>query len=225
MDTVDCFKCKNQVPLEGTRPWGRNGRRVCTGWLLEYQREVTARARRRKRPEDWQPRHPNRHALLKCDSEKHMCTGCAEVKSVTDFPKNLETPCGYDPRCKKCRHERRVERRTENHNDLKHKENFLWRIPKYGISPTTFLKLLEEQSGVCFLCEEPETKINKSGQVRALSIDHDHRCCPGGKSCGKCIRGLLCHECNLFLGKIEMKPKLIEKFNLGSYVNRRPLEV
>ena len=32
------------------------------------------------------------------------------------------------------------------------------------------------------------------------AIDHDHACCPTGKSCDKCRRGILCHPCNRALG-------------------------
>lgn len=27
-------------------------------------------------------------------------------------------------------------------------------------------------------------------------VDHDHKCCSGDKSCGKCVRGILCPGCN-----------------------------
>lgn len=34
-------------------------------------------------------------------------------------------------------------------------------------------------------------------------IDHDHRCCPGDVSCGKCVRGIVCSRCNTGIGHAE----------------------
>jgi hypothetical protein len=44
---------------------------------------------------------------------------------------------------------------------------------------------------------------------KAFAVDHDHSCCPGRKACGKCIRGLLCANCNQGLGKFKDDPKLL----------------
>lgn len=35
-----------------------------------------------------------------------------------------------------------------------------------------------------------------------LAVDHDHRCCPGATSCGACVRGLVCNQCNAAVGLI-----------------------
>lgn len=37
-------------------------------------------------------------------------------------------------------------------------------------------------------------------------VDHDHACCGYGRSCGKCVRGLLCAPCNLVLGHAKDNP-------------------
>jgi Recombination endonuclease VII. len=33
-----------------------------------------------------------------------------------------------------------------------------------------------------------------------LCVDHDHKCCSTGPSCGKCVRGFLCTHCNKGIG-------------------------
>lgn len=46
------------------------------------------------------------------------------------------------------------------------------------------------QDGKCGIC-------GRRPRGRRLNVDHDHRCCPeSGRSCGRCIRGLLCNSCN-----------------------------
>lgn len=76
-------------------------------------------------------------------------------------------------------------------------------IRRMGISPERFYEMVEEQGGVCAICKQPELR----GRLR---IDHDHACCSGrGRSCGKCIRGLLCISCNASLGGFRDDPDIL----------------
>ena len=74
------------------------------------------------------------------------------------------------------------------------------KLVHYGITQEQFDWLLEAQHYSCAMGGEPFNE----GSV--ICIDHDHSCCPNEKrSCGKCIRGLLCPGCNRALGIIESK--------------------
>ena len=50
----------------------------------------------------------------------------------------------------------------------------------------------------CGLCGR-DFRTKGTGPV----LDHDHGCCAGDASCGKCIRGVLCMACNIRLGMFE----------------------
>ena len=78
-------------------------------------------------------------------------------------------------------------------------------LRKYGLTLEQYDAMLKEQGGVCAICRRPETK-SRHGKVFPLSVDHDRSCCPGLGSCGKCVRGLLCSDCNLALGKLQDDP-------------------
>jgi len=63
----------------------------------------------------------------------------------------------------------------------------------YNRSPEDLERMWEEQSGECGL------KCGDSLELKDAHVDHDHECCPAGKSCGQCVRMLLCLKCNLAL--------------------------
>lgn len=62
----------------------------------------------------------------------------------------------------------------------------------YNLSEADSDGLWEFQGKRCAICQRPV-------KVRAAANDHDHRCCPGPTSCGKCVRGKLCKPCNSML--------------------------
>lgn len=70
--------------------------------------------------------------------------------------------------------------------------------------------MLEEQGGVCAICQKPETIVLR-GKVKELGVDHDHGCCPDQKRCGRCNRGLLCGRCNAALGNMNDDPELLAR--------------
>jgi hypothetical protein len=67
----------------------------------------------------------------------------------------------------------------------------------HGLTLDDYEAMLAAQGGRCAICgtDQPGGKYGKR-----FHIDHDHSCCPKGKSCEKCRRGLLCANCNVGLG-------------------------
>ncbi len=111
-----------------------------------------------------------------------LCTVCLESKPEQDFYGNGRYLRGE---CKPC-------------TDLKQAAG------RFGITVSKLKEMYTAQSSRCAICKEP-CKV-----YRNLSIDHDHRCCPGSKSCGKCVRGLLCAPCNKAIGLFGEQIEVLE---------------
>ena len=77
----------------------------------------------------------------------------------------------------------------------------------YGMSPEDRAELLAKQDGCCYLCSEP-LNLDKP---RKIHVDHDHSCCRGVRSCGKCVRGLACEPCNKGIGSFGDDPERMRR--------------
>lgn len=74
----------------------------------------------------------------------------------------------------------------------------------WNIAPETFRSTVDSQNNCCVICAKDLTSSK-------LHIDHDHSCCDKNGSCGKCIRGMLCSNCNWGLGKFFDNPELLRR--------------
>jgi hypothetical protein len=73
-----------------------------------------------------------------------------------------------------------------------------------GFGVFDFLRMNQEQKGLCKICRNPETSIDKSsGKIKSLAIDHCHQT--------NRIRGLLCSNCNRALGLFRDSPAILQK--------------
>lgn len=124
------------------------------------------------------------------------CSMCNIVKKYSEYHGDKKSWTKIKSNCIECC------RRTRKKNEFR---------VKYGITLEIYQKMLESQDFSCAICK---TKLEDRKDIR---IDHDHNCCKGEFSCGKCIRGLLCNSCNCGLGYFKDNKILLK--NAISYLN------
>lgn len=72
---------------------------------------------------------------------------------------------------------------------------------------TLFDGLWRAQDGCCYLCGDPLDRES----YRRVHLDHSHLCCPLGRSCAKCRRGLACRDCNRLIGGVADDPDRLRR--------------
>jgi hypothetical protein len=119
----------------------------------------------------------------------HVCVDCLALSPGSRPPR--PRPTNGKPRAPRCAtHEKGEKKRVKAANQARYREK------TYGLTAEDHAALLEYQGGRCAICQVAR------GVVKALAVDHDHACCPGPISCGKCVRGLCCGQCNqIILGR------------------------
>lgn len=129
----------------------------------------------------------------------HVCCTCKRSLPVTAFNKNKSVTRGYTYDCKECQ---RWERLLRRHSLTREEYQCLWDLQGCG----------------CAVC-------GKTSCPKPFHIDHDHACCRGENSCGMCVRGICCQDCNArLLPGYELLPaELQDSPRLNAYLAGRPI--
>lgn len=172
-----------------------------------------------KQADQFDPTQHRRGWCMDCQSARlRRCYACNEVKPFAEFYNKGDSryPERLSSKCIKCHvdaaqvnyrenREQRLARGRERRKDpaVLRRENESKLRNCFGIGVDQYEDVLKSQHGVCAICQQP----CKSG--RRLAVDHDRSCCPRDRSCGKCVRGLLCMNCNNGIGRFEDDVELL----------------
>lgn len=164
--------------------------------------------------------------LLGDDNPGKICSKCKKLKPYGEFYRRSDRPSGIHSRCKECSNADHARYMQENSEKmLAYQRKYLKEHPektrqhnlkaKFGLTQADYDELLAKQGNVCAGCG---TDIPGGKKNLYFHFDHDHSCCPGIKTCGECIRGLLCSRCNCALGLVDDNPNLLRR--LADYVEK-----
>lgn len=187
METKTCTSCKQSKLLEefqkakGYRDGYKTWCKACC-----YQRTCV----------EWRKANPEKARAINNRSAKRE--NAPAVRKAWRNSVAEETGKAYD-------HDYMIEWRKRQ---VEQNPDFFWESfikGAYKMSREDYEARLAKQNGGCAICGGQNTEHKK------LAIDHDHACCPGQKkSCGKCVRGLLCSRCNHMLGHAKDNIKILE---------------
>lgn len=193
-------------------------------------------------------RNPNAQACKRCGNPKipglgTLCASCKGTCKDCKKPVRLKVGGAYETRCIDCTRinetkeicNRCGKKRDGSHRNYcrvcyrKYSSNWAKNNPEkvraknrkndlkrtYNINPEQWNDLLAKQNNRCAICNKTEEN------VRRFHVDHDHACCPGNTSCGKCVRALLCAKCNVALGMVNDNSETLRA--MISYLERNSL--
>lgn len=172
-------------------------------------------------------------SLVRIDDEGRTCNKCAVYRPWSSFTKQSGGANGKRATCRHCWNayvrewsrkspkaaalrQRKVDSARERRSQPGVRLNK--RLAQHGLSQQEYDSLLRMQEGKCPVCNEQLPDDNAVGHDAAV-IDHDHACCPGRYSCGRCVRGILHRQCNSAIGFFRDNPTALR--NAASYLARR----
>lgn len=147
------------------------------------------------------------------------CTKCGLQKALDEFARMTSAPDGKQYNCKACNRETAKAYYAENKPTIAEKARWSHVKARYGLGQAQYEQILESQGGKCAICHTTEP----GGRGGVFAVDHDHGCCRGYKTCGECVRGLLCNDCNVGIARFRDNDYLLD--SAAKYIKRTRREV
>jgi hypothetical protein len=114
------------------------------------------------------------------------CSSCRELLPLNEFFASSKRRDGRHVYCRSCS-AKKQSALAPHTAAYKRKRN-------YGLDESAYQRLMTEQNGACFICQKPERRT-RLGKPLPLHVDHCHD--------SGVVRGLLCCDCNLGLGRFK----------------------
>jgi len=130
------------------------------------------------------------------------CTVCKIKKPLDSFWNDKTRKLGKKYVCKECSNKYQRSEKYKAYKRTYAKKTACWRASyykfKFNISMKDYNKLFVKQNGCCAVCGRHQSEFNKR-----LTVDHNHLT--------KKIRGLLCEDCNLGIGRLKDSIEILQK--------------
>ena len=124
------------------------------------------------------------------------CTKCEKVKPLSEYHRHVGVSNRIRPACKECINAQNLARKASPEAQ---KGILDQHLKRYGMNSDDFYRLLNEQNGLCAICETDDP----GAWFGRMVVDHSH-------VTGK-VRGLLCAKCNRGIGQFNDKIDLLRK--------------
>ncbi len=146
-----------------------------------------------------------------------ICFRCKTKKKLKKFGKNKAAKDGVGTYCLPCKREyyKFYQQLPENQKKLKRKRKLYkqhilkhnpdywreWKLKKrYQVSLKWYYATLRKQKNRCAICNKKISKFKRG--KKTAHVDHDHKT--------NKVRSLLCIKCNLLLGAVNDKIKILK---------------
>lgn len=155
----------------------------------------------------------NLHVMTDVDAEKRIgtCRVCGPNTPAWKGKAPGAFMCGTKGRAHSAAQRAKPEIR-EYHRQYSRNRFLKTRLARYNLTLEQWNELVLECGEACSICRKPLATTPEQ------YVDHDHSCCPGGGSCGECVRAILCRSCNFGIAAFRDVPDVLR--NAASYLEK-----